>query len=265
VPIHTNVVAQSVFSMFADCSITSVAQRFGVGCLTDPESNDAPSFLVVGDSHADSLFPAFAKISRDLAIQGRMLNHSACSPLLEVTEVPSSTPACLATRDRALRMVSDEGFGTVFLVSRFSFAYGTPGLLESRLERTIDAYARRGATVYLVAQAPEQPAFQRRAYWRAILKQTFFGIDASPQIEAMTTTRQQHERLQADARAAFARYRDDPRVRVIDFSAALCDGERCAIGTATEPYYNDDQHLTPAGALLVSGEIARQADFAPPK
>jgi hypothetical protein len=119
--------------------------------------------------------------------------------------------------------------------------------------------------VYLVAQAPEQPAFQRRAYWRAILKQTFFGIDASPQIEAMTTTRQQHERLQADARAAFARYRDDPRVRVIDFSAALCDGERCAIGTATEPYYNDDQHLTPAGALLVSGEIARQADFAPPK
>ena len=49
--------------------------------------------------------------------------------------------------------------------------------------------------------------------------------------------------------------------RGIDFGEVLCRAQRCACGTSTEAYYLDDQHLTPAGAPMVSGEIARQAGF----
>ena len=160
--------------------------------------------------------------------------------------------------------VADEHLGAVFLVSRFSFSYGEPGTLEARLASTIDAYSQRGALVHLVAQAPEQPRFVRRAYLRALLGQRFGGRDASSAIDAMTVTRAEHERQQALVRAAFERYRGDARVRLVDFSDALCDDTTCALGTITEPYYNDEQHLTAAGALLVSPAIARQSAFPQP-
>jgi peptidoglycan/LPS O-acetylase OafA/YrhL len=263
-PIAGNLVAQSLMSMFADCTITSSLHRLGVGCLTDPGSHDPPSFLVAGDSHADSLFPAFVKITRDTGRQGRLLNLSACSPLLEVAQVPTSTPACLLTRERALQMVADERIPVVFLVSRFSFAYGTPETFDARLAATIDAYAQRGARVHLVAQAPEQPYFQRRAYLRALLLQRFLGIDAAPIINLMTVSRGEHDRQQGAVRSAFSRYQVDPRVRIIDFSDALCHPGTCVPGTAVEPYYNDDQHLSAAGATVVSQEIARQSLLPPP-
>lgn len=261
-PIATNIVTQSLLAMFSDCTVTSNFHTLGVGCLTEPSSHDTPSFLVVGDSHADSLFPAFSRISRATGLQGRLLDLSACSPLLEVTEVPTSTPACLLMRQRALQMVADEHLHAVFLVSRFSFAYGSPATFTARLARTIDAYSRLGAVVHLVAQAPEQPYFLRRAYLRAVLAQRFLGIDASPAIGAMTVSRSQHDQQQAFVRAAFSRYRDDPRTRVIDFTDVLCNAEWCAPGTASESYYNDDQHLTAAGAMRVSPEILRQSGLA---
>ena len=258
-PVATNIVGQAFVSLFGDCTVTSPFSWLGVGCLLDPSSAAPPAFLVVGDSHAGSLLPAFARISRESGVQGRLLDLSACSPLVEVTAVPTSTPSCLLTRERALQMVADEHIGAVFLVSRFSFGYGAPDTFAARLSGTIDAYSQRGALVHLVAQAPEQPHFQRRAYLRAMLRQRFLGVDASPAIHAMTATRAEHDERQAFVRSAFERYRGDARVRLVDFSAALCDDATCTLGTIVGPYYNDDQHLTAAGALLVSPEISRQS------
>jgi peptidoglycan/LPS O-acetylase OafA/YrhL len=258
-PVATNLVGQAFISLFGDCTVTSRFNRLGVGCLLDPSSAAPPAFLVVGDSHAGSLLPAFAEISKETGVQGRLLELSACSPLVEVTEVPTSTPACLLTRERALQMVAAEQIGAVFLVSRFSFAYGLPGTFEARLAGTIDAYSQRGALVHLVAQVPEQPGFRRRAYIRAMLAQRFLGIDASPAIDAMTTPRAEHDRRQASVRSAFERYRGDARVRIVDATDVLCDHTTCRLGTIVGPYYSDEQHLTAAGALLVGPEIARQS------
>ena len=261
-PVATNIVSRSFLSLFSDCSITQVTNRFGIGCVLDPSSAEAPSFLVVGDSHADAMFPAFAKLSRDTAVQGHVLQHSACSPLLEVTDVPTSTPDCLRMRERALQMVADRRIGIVFVVSRFSFEYSPMTLFEQRLARTIDAYAGRGAVVHLVAQAPEQPAFDRRACLRALLSQRFLGIDAAPAIAAMTATRVDHDQRQAFVRSVFEKYREDARVRLIDFTPVFCDESTCSPGTSSESYYMDEHHLNAVGAALVSGEIARQAMLA---
>ena len=258
-PIASGIAGQSFMSLFSDCSITKPTRGLGIGCLLDPGNDAPPQFLVVGDSHSEALFPAFAKISRDTGVQGRLLQHIACSPLLEVTEVPTSTPDCVAMRDRALAMVAEQHIAGVFLVSRFSFAYGPMAKFEERLATTIDAYASRGAIVQLVGQAPEQPAFLRRPYHRAVMRQRFLGTDAAPAIAAMAVTRAAHDERQAFVRAAFAKYRDDPRVRLIDFTSALCDDRICPPGTSAEPYYVDEHHLNAAGAVLVSGAIAGQS------
>jgi peptidoglycan/LPS O-acetylase OafA/YrhL len=259
-PIASNVVGQAMLSLFSDCSITKPTRRLGAnGCLLDPSSDAAPSFLVVGDSHAEAMFPAFAKISRDTGVQGRLLQHTACSPLLEVTEVTTSTPDCMAMRERAFTLVSEHHIRTVFLVSRFSYAYAPMHLFEQRLAKTVDAYAARGAVVQLVTQAPEQPKFLRRTYHRAVMLRQFLGIDAGPAISAMTATRAEHDLQQAFVRAAFEKYRGDPRVRVIDFTATLCTDTICSSGTAREPYYIDEHHVSAIGALLVSDAIRAQS------
>lgn len=258
-PVASNLVGQSLISLFADCSPLSSMHALGPGCLTDPSSDAKLSFLVIGDSHAEALFPAFFQISRDSGLQGRLIGLNACSPLLEISDVPTSRQVCIEMRERALQLVADERIRTVFLVSRFSFAYSPMTTFESRLARTIDAYAQRGAVVNLVSQAPEQPNFQRRYYLQALLRQRVFGRDADRAVKDMTATRAEHEQQQAFVRAAFARYRDDPRVRLIDFTDVLCNAASCAPASATEPYYTDEHHLSPAGARLVSGEIARQS------
>ena len=259
-PFASNVVGQSMLSLFTDCSITKPTRGLGAnGCLLDPSSTAAPSFLVVGDSHSEAMFPAFAKISRDTGAQGRLFQHIACSPLLEATDVPTSTPDCLAMRERALALVAEEHIRTVFLVSRFTYSYAPMNLFEQRLAKTIAAYAARGAVVQLLAQVPEQPRFLRRTYHRAVMLRQFFGIDAAPAIGAMATSRSDHDQHQAFVMAAFAKYRDDPRVRVIDVTAVLCNDTTCSPGTEREPFYVDEHHVNAIGALLISDAIREQS------
>ena len=100
-PIASGIVGRSMLSLFSDCNITlQPTRRLGLGCLLDPSSAAPPSFLVVGDSHSDALFPAFAKISRDTGRQGRLLQHFSCLPLLEISEVPTGTPGCSTCESR---------------------------------------------------------------------------------------------------------------------------------------------------------------------
>ena len=256
-PIAAGIVGQSILSLFSDCNITlQVTRRLGLGCLLDPSSTARPSFLVVGDSHADALFPAFAKISRETGRQGRLLQHFSCMPLLEFSDVPTGTPGCIDMRRRAFEMVAAEDIKAVFLVSRFVF-YTPHEHFAPRLEKTIAAYADLGATVFLVKQAPEQPLFDQRRYLRAVLLDTFLGIDAFPDVWWQSTTLEEHERIQAPATAVIESYRHDGRVRIVDFTPVLCDDHTCAAGTTALPYYVDDHHLNADGAILVSGTIAK--------
>jgi len=56
----------------------------------------------------------------------------------------------------------------------------------------------------------------------------------------------------------FARYRNDPRVRFVDFTSTLCGDTTCAAGTTSQPYYFDVHHLNATGALVVSDAILTQ-------
>ena len=260
-PMVANLVTRSVLALFSDCNISlQPTRRLGLGCLLDPSSASPPSFLVVGDSHSDALFPAFAKISRTTGRQGRLLQHFSCLPLLEISDVPTGTPGCIHMREQALAAVTEHRIRKVFLVSRFSW-YTPYDTLAPRLARTVAAYAERGAIVYLVMQAPEQPRFDARRYVRVALRHRFPGGDATRTLSDLTVTRAEHENRQALVRAAFASYQDDPRVRLVDFSPVLCDDLMCAAGTTREPYYVDDHHLNTVGAVLVSDAIARQGHF----
>jgi hypothetical protein len=55
-------------------------------------------------------------------------------------------------------------------------------------------------------------------------------------------SRTEHERQQSFVHAAFEKYRGDPRVRLVDFTDALCDQTSCPPGPLAEPFYIDEHH-----------------------
>ena len=258
-PVAAGAVGRAVLSLFTDCtSSLQLTARLGSGCLLDPSSSAPPSFLVVGDSHADALFPAFARVSQDTGRQGRLLQHIGCSPLLVETDVPAPAPECLAMLAEARALAADARIDGVFLVARFDTEYFARDLFAGRLAKTIGDFAKSGATVYVVKQAPEQPHFRKRRYLRAFLRRRFFGQDPSAVIAQQSVTLAEHRRSRAFTDGVFETFTTDERVRFIDIVPAFCDAERCRVGTSDGPYYSDGDHLNTTGALFVSDRIAAQ-------
>ena len=262
-PIATNVVSQAALSLFSDCNFATQPTRgLGAGCLLDPSSTAAPSFLVMGDSHAAAMFPAFARISRDSGRQGRLAYVLSCRTLLDVDGGPPPVESCARLQQAVLDMVARDHISEVFVVARF-LNYEPQSAFAARLDKTIAAFAERGATLNVVAQVPEQPAFDLRRYARDRLWLRFGIGNGSDLIRSQSASREDHETRRAYARSVYDAHRGDRRVRIIDLTSVFCDAQSCAAGTAEQPFYFDDNHLSADGALLASDAIALQAGIAP--
>ena len=255
-PIATNVVSQSALSLFTDCNFsTQPTRRLGFGCLLDPSSTEAPSFLVVGDSHADAMFPAFAKISRDSGRQGRLVYTLSCPALIHFNGVPAGVVGCRQMQQAALEMIARDRISDVFLIARFA-NYEPRDAFAARLETTIATYAERGANLYLVVHLPEQPHFNARRWARARLWLRLGMADPAHIVRSQSASRDEHDAQRAAAEAVYARFRDDRRVKIIDLTSVFCDAQTCPAGTAERPFFVDDNHVSPEGALLASEAFA---------
>lgn len=256
-PIAANAIGQAALSLFSDCSFSTQPTRdLGFGCLLDPSSSEPPSFLVVGDSHADVMFPAFAKISRDLGRQGRLVHQLSCPALIHINGAPvSGVEGCVRMQLAAFEAIERNRIADVFLVARFT-NYEPVSLFPARLEKTIEAYAGRGVRLHIVVPVPEQPRFNLRRYARDRLWTTL-GIGTPPDVvRSQSATRAEHDAKRADAAMVYANYRHDPRVTIIDLTSVYCDAQTCPAGTAERPFYIDDNHVSADGALLASHTFA---------
>jgi peptidoglycan/LPS O-acetylase OafA/YrhL len=258
-PIATGIVGQSILALFTDCNPDlQPTRRLGAGCLLNPSSAAPPTFLVLGDSHGDALYSAFARFSHDTGHQGRLIQHFGCSPLFETTE-PNVMTGCRFTLRQADDVIEAHQIKRVIVVSRFAHAEYLPReSFARRFEKMVARFAERGIMVYVVRQAPEHPRFDRREYLRALLRRRFFRVDATSEIARMSVTRAEHDHHQAFVNGVFANYRDDPRVRFVDFTSTLCNDATCLLGTPSTSYYRDKDHMSDSGARFVSDTITRQ-------
>ncbi len=257
-PMATGLAGQAILTVLTDCNTSLQPSRsLGPGCLLNPSSAEPPSFLVLGDSHAESLYPALARFSHATGQQGRLLQHFGCSPLFDIADQDIMT-GCRLTLQQARDVIAEHRLTRVVVVSRFSNEYRPRETFAPRFEKMIAGFAARGVMVYIVRQAPEHPRFDRRQYLRAVLGQRFFGIDATTEIQRMTSSRAEHEQRQQFVNGVFASHQHDPRVRFVDFTSALCDATDCTLGTTSTPYYADTDHMNFIGALTVSDVLTRQ-------
>lgn len=149
--------------------------------------------------------------------------------------------------------VRDNRSRHVFLVARWSVFIKRPDFGDA-FRRTVNTYAALGASVTVIEQVPEQILPAWRIYWRALWAQ-----DPLKLLTALSVTTKTFAAQQADARSAFASSAADPRVRFIDISEPLCDEQRCLVGTSAVSYWQDETHLSSAGAARVTQSLVQQA------
>ncbi|MBA2293026.1 MAG: acyltransferase [Gemmatimonadales bacterium] len=242
--------------------------------------NLKPSVLVVGDSHARALFPAFDVALRQVGVGGTFAAASACPPLLDVTVFQNRFPWEGDCRDRN-RAVWEHARGAqirlVFLVARWPL-YSDPGydgdlltpvgrqpysprsLLESRatiaqsLVSTAESYRQSGAQVVIVGDVPQQPVDVRRAYYRAF-RVTGRTVDIALRQSSIPTS--QHLQLQSFMTNAVESARTAQGLSLLSLDPVLCDADVCAMGTSEGAYYFDDNHLTRVGAIRIVPAIVR--------
>lgn len=254
----------------------AAADSAEVGCAVNPAATTAPAFLVVGDSHAGALLPAFRQLSERSGQAGRLVALRGCPPLFDVFAELSA--ACQAMQPTALAYAQRSGISRVFLVARWS-GYtdgdyaghinhyitqremegyqpldGARTTMTDGLKRTLNTYVDAGMHVVLVAQVPQQEHRPLGMYLQAFLRPDGEGF-----LKANSISRARHEAFATFMNQTLAPYRTNDRVTVVDLSNALCSNDVCAVGTLADSYYWDESHLSEPGARMVVAELLRQS------
>lgn len=255
-------------------------------CVTS--GRDAkPSIVVVGDSHANALWPGIAAwAGPDAAL---MIGASSCPYVADLqywsADRPGLAQACPALMGRAFQAVDDttpmvvlaaraawygtlSRYGSVELGSaplRFADPVGghTDALsaFEAGLARQLSSLAAPGRLIVLVLQTPELGFYPRRCVRvRPIDQLMSLRADCSVSRAAV-------EERQRPYRAAVARAlarAQDAHVSVLDPLDVLCDRDACYALRNGVPMYRDDDHLSRAGAREVWTALATRAGLRPP-
>lgn len=253
---------------------TDIATRVDWHCRLG-DASAAPSFLVLGDSHAYSLLDAFDEAARAQGIAGVFAGASGCPPLPGIHSLRDDQAErdCHALNTRAFAWLADSGVQTVFLAARWT--YYTDGDYAgeefSYLGLTADAprdrhasraaFARGfgaaiarlealGVRAVVLTQAPQQRFTARNLFRRAWRK----GHLDEARLARLSVARAQHAQLQQFVEGVFAT--TPGRFELLRTEQAFCDAHTCRAGDATGSFYFDDDHLSTHGARRLLPEIS---------
>lgn len=231
------------------------------------EPDTPPAFAIWGDSHANSIAPAFDALARDRGLAGVVIAHAATAPLEQiglVGYVDGST--VYASNDdfrrAAIERVRAERFPVVLLVGRWT------ALLDGEYERdgvrvtsiaekesivsealavtTRDLMAHGARQVWLITEVPTQP-FNVPKH---LALREFLGYgDVTP------VTREQYRESTERLNRVLARA-IDAGLRVYDIQDAFFDGADGIIVDHDHLRYCDHTHLSLHGANAIAEVLA---------
>lgn len=228
-------------------------------------SMERQDFLLFGDSHALSLYQAVAEAARAQGRSGSFVGRSGCAPLLGVHSLRPGGKGCDALNERVFAYVRDNGIRQLLLAARWTYytdggydgkevsflglTRDTPMDLDrsrvafkAGLANTERRYRAIGVDVIWIEQVPQQKTDALTAYRRAAIADRL----NDSYLASVSIPLREHQNLQAFVSGAFDEIAPD--ARRVSFNAALCNAERCTIGTPQASLYSDDDHLSLRGA-----------------
>ncbi len=258
-----------------DCTPVPPGENRAPLCAVFTPENPALRILLIGDSHAGTMLPAFAGVGRNNAVYQMAL--ASCPPINRTSlhRAIFDIGVCeQATRDQ-LQTVREGNFDVVVLAARWSvyagregrrsFALGPegdpyfPSLATSRatfashLAATVKDYRDLGVAVVLIEQVPEHRVLPRKVIEQAILLDLDHGNGAAQfekAVEESSVTVEEDGKLQAFAQGELDKLRGE-KVWVLSFDELFARDGRYRWGARDGTYYIDGDHLSAYGAALI--------------
>ena len=236
-----------------------------------------PRFMVVGDSHAYSLAPAFDAAAQNLETAGVLVSLPGCPPLLGIHALrgDQGEKNCHLLNRRIAEYAASQGIATIFLVARWSYytdggytgheysyiasqpdARGTPAVSREAFVRglaeTATHYQQAGIRLVIVKQIPQQQQHPQNVYYHLYDPDPARFMSA---LQSAAITYPMHRELHARTEADFAALTRGGNIEYLNLDPQLCDEKRCPIGNVTTSYYFDRDHLSVQGALRLMPSV----------
>jgi len=224
-----------------------------------------------GDSHTGTVLPAFLDIVQRERLSGYTAGRGNCAPLVGVTTQSGVTgKICRDFNDETARIAVEKNIRTVFLAAKwaayaegtnFSVDDGGPSLFlrddwsdssdrrqnvpvfARGLERTVAALAGAGKTVIIVASVPEMKV----SVPHALTRKHMFNLDTDIRLRSSD-----YLQRQVHVFPEFDKMQRRYGAKIIYPHQILCANGYCEIMRDGVALYSDSNHLTEAGAKLLS-------------
>jgi peptidoglycan/LPS O-acetylase OafA/YrhL len=232
-------------------------------CRYGNASGAAADAVVWGDSHTLALLPAYERIATARNVDVYAAWFSSCRPLLAsgaADRKPADPPTCDDFNRGMLRAIDAIDPEIVILNAYWTYpsldvagpldgeAEGGAAPFQLALERTLRTLAAQRRKICVVDDVPTLKYRMPYAYLIARRR----GIDTSFIAPSRAEAQAQHRELDEYLGELRKRY----AFTLVDPKATLCTASACAIVTPEgRSIYRDDNHLTVAGAHLLSHSL----------
>jgi len=225
----------------ADASLRTAALLYEghIRCFQS-RPGDGVDIALIGDSHAEHLFPGLAE-----ALPGRTIAYyiKAATPLISVPDY----------RAIYARVLQDSAIRTVIIAAHWKTRQTGLGLgrnFEAELADTLRRLGEAGKRVYLVDDVPDFAFDPSRCKLPGLFGKTRTCSQPAAAYEAtVAATVPVLERAAAGV----------PGVRLLRIGPGFCSGGACAMEQQGVLFYRDDNHLNLEGSRHVGRLLLQQA------
>ena len=222
-------------------------------------------FLVLGDSHTASWYPAFQAAAEAMHTQGVLVTLPGCPPIFDISNFDGAKNICAEGFNRRIRaLIETRAFQKIFLVASWSmYTEGDPNnqpnhfisdaatssqraassknVIARHLTDTLQLMKAQGSEVIIVHSVPVLPKVIQN-----------LPVDFT---QPLAQIRQQNQFM-----TDFAQ--QNKNTAFIDPVSLFCDEQNCHTRRNGNILYVDNNHISPAGAALLFKLIERELEFA---
>ena len=247
----------------ATCGAADDAALYEQGFCKIGDQTKEPDFVLFGDSHTLSLLNEFDLQAKDSGRSGLFAYQAGCPPLLGVfvERKADQQERCHDWNLRLHEELQSGKYRSLFLVARWNFyfddeptvrlaktsdGFGSDSreLLRDALGATANEYSKLVSEVVIFEDTPPQAQKPELLY-----------KDPRGLAELATKTLD-YQKRNDKFKAILAELSLPANVQVFDPQPFLCDSQLCPIGTKSQSYYFDDDHLSMGGAARLAEPIS---------
>lgn len=259
----------------APCDLSKSTPQDVESC-TFGDVSASKTFLMWGDSHAFTLFPAFDVAATQAGWRGIWTNRAGCPPLFDVYRLDGKSLGfdgrpqdtyCASTGGQVRRYLREHPVDLVFLVSRWSIwdrGYIKQGRLQEATHFLSDASTQSydAANSAIVFERALHNTVKEIANDMKIPVVAIGPVPVLPRlVSEIDPATVALTRAEYDAQKAFsARVFDDlvrevAGFRWIDVTDDYCTALVCLAYDNGKPLYGDDNHTSHLGALKIMSDV----------